>query len=203
MTLLILGTGNNIKLKPKWLQQLFKKQIDFRSINVIDFRCGSNQSYGVFDMLSLNKWQQVYNEFQTLTTSEETFDQISKHLENLNTVICHSSGCTLFNNYCLNRPLPEQLKKIIFIQADMCADSKLNFVNKETQIKFTNLYCNYDTSLIFGKYILKHNWQSAGLKGFENYPKSNKFSPLSRINPVNHNSTIMNPRLLSQIIKLY
>lgn len=91
-------------------------------------------------------------------------------------IIAHSSGARLLVKYLATYKLPQSVKQIIFVQADISRE-ELNSANLPTQAKFINFWCWWDPALITS--TLLNRYIPIGL-----YPpqrQNSKFYPLYKL----------------------
>lgn len=176
-------------------------------------KCKSNYEFSAFDELLKNNeakiftWYnpynlsfiQVLNPLTHLAIYLQEKKKISSVLSDLNEyikketpkmIICHSMGALLFQTYLKKFTLPESIKQIILIQADISKNATFN-----TKVPIVNIFCPWDPTLYLSSLI--NHYIPSGLFGLRSNA-TNILMPLYS-NPNLHVSSISNKKILKLI----
>lgn len=188
------GSGANYSIFKKYPEDLefsgFKKVLD--SKDAVFFRWF--KVYNFSFLQTLNPWTHVklYLTEKKDVAKNEIIEELNKTItqEKPEIIICHSMGSLLLKNYLEKNTLPDSVKKIVLVQADIPHNSSFN-----TSIKITDFFCFWDPSLICSLFINRSI--PAGLFGLKS-PSRNVFFPLLRL-PNIHLASIKSKKLLEKI----
>lgn len=105
---------------------------------------------------------QVYLKYRQAVEDEQVLKKLNSMLkaEQPTTLVCHSLGCQLLLNYLKFFQLPASVNRVIFLQADIPHDQKIDLPKEVT---LTNVYCPWDFSLLVSS--LYHFKLRAGIFG--------------------------------------
>lgn len=126
---------------------------------------------------------QVYQKEKSAATSGTVFKSLEAFLQKEQpvTLVCHSLGALLLLTYINHHKLPDSVKKVVLVQADVPAD--LSLVTREKSLReltaareVLNVYCPWDPALITSKVLHKYN--PAGLTKISTPQIKNKMIPL-------------------------
>jgi hypothetical protein len=158
------------------------------------FRWGKKRKYSFPEMLNPLEYLRLYREEKRLAKDPNTFKNLASLLETHQpeTIVCHSMGCFLFQQFSLSYSLPLSVKQIILVQADMNR-------NEETPknwntITVKNVWCFWDQALWESVFV--NRYLPAGLFGLKSKTVQNIFFPLYRTLNL-HESPLNDPKLLS------
>ncbi len=156
------------------------------------FVWGCAVKYSFLDMLNPFKYLQLYNQEKKLACSKDILQQLHNQIQsqNIQTIVCHSMGGYLVQQYLDSFDLPNSVKKIIIVQADISRMSRFNTPNNVSVI---NLYCPWDQAL--WESVVVNRYIPAGLFGLTSSTISNTFFPLYK--DINlHESSIKDKNIL-------
>lgn len=136
------------------------------------------RKFSLFELLSPKSQTGLYFFEQRKAVSEITQNKFRTivDVESPSVIVCHSMGVYLLCEYLMIHPIPDSLKKVIFVQADIARFPKryeevfLNLQKKHIVIE--NYYCPWDPALATSSMIHKNlRAGSVGLihKGVKNY----------------------------------
>jgi hypothetical protein len=149
------------------------------------------QSINPFSYLTLYRDEERLAE--SLELQQKLFTMITS--SGTKRIICHSMGCRLLLNMINAIGLPSSVRSIVFLQADIDADSEL-----PTPISYSleNFFCPWDPSLITSSML---HWNlRVGLRAWKHKNVKNSFFPLLR--PINlHISPLRNRRFAKFLLQ--
>jgi hypothetical protein len=158
------------------------------------YRWGMERKYTFFDMLNPFEYLRLYWEEKRLAQDPETFKNLALLLETHQpeTIVCHSMGCFLFQQFSLSNSLPSTVKHILLVQADMSRGVEIP--KKWENIAIKNIWCFWDQALWESVFV--NQYLPAGLFGLKSKAIQNRFMPLYRTLNL-HESPLNDPKLLS------
>lgn len=168
-------------------------EIESGAVEVLHW--GIDRSLSFFESLNPFSYLRLYRDEELLVESRELQQSLFAKLSSSGTerIICHSMGCRLLLNTTKIFGLPPSVQSIVFLQADVDADTPLE-LPKEVSIK--NYHCFWDQSLIASS-ILHRNLR-IGMRPWKHDGVSNRFFPLLR--PINlHTSQLRDRRCFDTI----
>lgn len=168
--ILVHGFGVNLhkKLNRKPIPEgeefkAFKLLVQTGSAKV--FRWGIHKKLNPLQVYSLKAYSKVYKNEKLLAQSENLQLDLFKMVQNneeVETVICHSLGCSLFMNSINKFGLKNKIKKIVLISADLPRNWQITNPDikariQKNELEITNIFCITDYTLfvssIYNKYI--------------------------------------------------
>jgi hypothetical protein len=160
------------------------------------FRWGIDRSLSFAQSLNPFSYLTLYRDEEYLAESRELQQKLFETIASSGTeqVICHSMGCRLLLNTINTIGLPVSVKSIIFLQADVNADTEFP---KSIPRSLVNYHCFWDVSLITSS-ILHRNFR-IGMQSWKYPGVNNHFFPLLR--PINlHMSQLRDKKFLQSIL---
>jgi esterase/lipase superfamily enzyme len=156
------------------------------------------------EVFNVAHYLRIYKTEKEKATSKELQQILSEHMEKYqpSIIVCHSMGAYLFLEYIKKYNVPEQIEKIVFIQADIPYDfsiqnTVLGEKMKNGKIQVVNYYCPWDSTLVAARIL--HRYIPAGLVKVKNPLVHNKLFPLySKINL--HTCSINNKKFVEEIL---
>jgi hypothetical protein len=169
------------------------------------FRWDISKYFGYNTMFNPLNHLELYNQERAKAQSIEIHAKLTKTLLQTSpeTIVCHSMGCHLLMSYLKLNILPDSVKTIVLIQADIPNDTPLSKI-VESQIrakklKIINLYCPWDQALLTT--LPLHFKLKAGLTGYKNPLVQNRSFPLYKRSNL-HTSSINDPDLVKLLAKV-
>lgn len=135
------------------------------------------QKWSLIDILNPIKHLKLYEQERKKAASAEVlekFDQLLK-THQPKSLVCHSMGAKLLANYLDQYTLPEFIKSLILIQADIPSKQTLQKENQR-KVAVYNLYCPWDPTLLLS--IPYNLYLPAGIVGLKQATK-NIYLPLT------------------------
>jgi hypothetical protein len=188
------GSGANYSIFKKYPKDLefsgFKKIID--SHDVTFFRWFKETNFSFLQTLNPFTHLNLYISEKKDIYKKEVIEKLHTLLQNENPqiIVCHSMGSQLLKNYLDEFELPNSVKKILLVQADIPHTTKFR-----TNSEIKNVYCFWDPSLLCSLFI--NFYIPAGLIGLKSATK-NIFFPLLKL-PNLHLSSIKSTKILELI----
>lgn len=186
--------------------ELFAFQDQISTKEAALFKWFNLYKFDLKDSFSINSHKIIYQEEKKKARSKETLLSLHKFLmqHEPEVIVAFSMGCYLFSNYINKYSLPDCIKKISFIQADLAIDFKIkdHEVNKKLRNKYLiwqNYWCFWDPTLSISSVLNKK--KRLGLGKAINPLIENKFYPLYK-NPNLHISSAGDPEIVKEILKI-
>jgi hypothetical protein len=160
------------------------------------FRWGKERNYSFWEILNPFEYLRLYRNEKQLAQHPQTFENLALDLAKYQpeTIICHSMGGFLFQQFSLTNSLPTSVKQILLIQADMSRSVKIPTSWEQLIVK--NVWCFWDQAL--WESVLVNRYIPAGLFGIKSIYIQNIFIPLYRTLNL-HESPLNDPKLLEII----
>jgi hypothetical protein len=170
---------------------IFEKQLEDGEAML--FRWGKEKHYSALGLFNPFEYLTLYREEHVLATSKQTHENLLKQLEEYQptVIVCHSMGGSLLYQFSQNHSLPSSVKTIIFVQADVCRNSKIPQNWEHITIK--NVWCFWDQALWESLFV--NRYLPAGLFGLTSKNVQNIFMPLYLTLNL-HESPLHDPNLL-------
>lgn len=99
-------------------------------------------------------------------------------------IIAHSLGCELLRQHILTHELPDSVRRIVWMQADIESDAK---VVMQEHVQIYTIFCPWDPAMIISSIF--HGKIRAGLLGMRDARAKNVFLPATRL-PNPHTSCL-------------
>jgi hypothetical protein len=208
--LLIHGFGTKVnydlgfwKYPPTEGFKAWAKDID--SGNARIFSWGIMQQQNWKNIVNPLSYLELYNREKSLAKNKYMLLELDKVIKENNPeiIICHSMGSVLLENYCQGFELNDNLKKIVFSQADIFKIPNIqNQLWGKNNIKLDNYHCGWDTALISSCGV--NRVRPAGLFGLRvedglGDKIKNIFWPLGNIHKNCHTDAINSPEFKAEI----
>jgi pimeloyl-ACP methyl ester carboxylesterase len=157
------------------------------------FRWGMERKYSFWEMLNPLEYLALYQEEKQLSHHTQTFKNLALALKTHQpeTVICHSMGGLLFQQFSLTYSLPSSVKQIILVQGDV--SRSLEIPKSWEHLVVKNVWCFWDQALWESVFV--NRYLPAGLFGVKAKTVQNIFMPLYRTLNL-HESPLHDPELL-------
>ena len=131
------------------------------------------QKWNLLQVLNPFSHINIYREEKKKVYQEQTLEDLHLFLrhEKPETIICHSMGALLLNNYLKKYHFEDTIKRIVLIQADI----PKNTLFPKLDVPLFNIYCPWDPTLFIS--LMINHYLPAGLFGLKCASK-NIFLPL-------------------------
>ncbi len=174
--------------------------------NAVSFRWSLRRDVTFPTAASVKPYRSLYQEERARTKDPEVHAELVRFLDQEQpvTILCHSLGSVLFWEFLKTHRLPDSVKNVVFVQADL--PTHPDPLPREVELllhagspQLHNLCCPWDPTLLLSSAI--HQEVRAGLTGLElPYARNQRF-PLWR--PWNlHTSSIRDPKLVEWVANL-
>jgi hypothetical protein len=178
---------------------------DIESGEAAIFSWGIMQQQNWKNIANPLSYLQLYKREKSLAKNKYMLLELDKALKGANPeiIVCHSMGSSLLENYCQSFELDDNLKKIVFSQADAFKIPNIqNQLWKKENLKLDNYYCGWDPALISSSGV--NLVRPAGLFGLRvegeiRHKIKNIFWPLGNIHKNCHIDAINSSKFKSAI----
>lgn len=136
----------------------------------------------------------IYQQECALTNDIKTHQTLASFLNQAQPemIFAHSLGCQLVCNFLNNNSIPQSIKKVVFLQADISATSQIGWLLPP--LRLVNYFCPWDITLMASS--LYYKAPRAGLIGLNTAKVKNVFLPAWKsINP--HTSCLQDKQILN------
>ena len=167
------------------------------------FRWGEHMSFSSIHYINPFTHLQVYRSEKSKVVSDKLQRELTAFLdkERPDTLVCHSMGSYLLVNYINKFGLPDCVRKVVFVQADIPVgmgithpDIIKRVENKELSVY--NYHCWWDITLVSSMII--NGYVPLGLTRSRAGYVNNRFFPLNK--KINLHMSSMNDRKLIELI---
>jgi hypothetical protein len=156
------------------------------------FVWGKETNYSLLDTINPFKYLQLYKEEKIIASAKSLLQSLHNYIQthNISTIVTHSMGGYLLQQYLGMFDLPSSVTTIIIVQADIARNAQFNIPQN---VQGSNLFCPWDQAL--WESVVVNRYIPAGLFGANSKNIKNIFFPLYK--DINlHESSIKDTNIL-------
>ncbi|MCR4263118.1 MAG: alpha/beta hydrolase [Candidatus Roizmanbacteria bacterium] len=161
------------------------------------------KKFSIFQLINPLVSLMLYKDERNTASSTQLLERLHQALKESTpeTIVCHSMGCFLFLNYLSKHPLPETVRKLLFVQGDVSLEllhkhPPFKKLLRNKSVTLINIYCPWDFTLWWSHII--NRYSPIGLHKIPEPAVKNVLIPVSLFDT--HTYTIrQNKKILSLI----